>query len=103
MQVPYKISLKAPVLPFEMIVDYDFSTKEWTVMTNKISLLKVKPTIGNLYEVHLFEVPLVQVALLKKQVKISIITWKTLSIFENSVGIQLLYKQIAHKTLYYDT
>merc|ERR1712034_133440 len=78
---------------------------------NNISLLKVKPTIGNLYEVHVYEVPLVQVALLKKQVKIStitkdvptitaIITWKTLSIFENSVGIQLLYKQIAHKTLF---
>merc|ERR1711925_44597 len=111
MQVPYKISLKAPVLPFEMIVDFELSAKEWTVMINKINLLKVKPTIGNLYEVHVYEVPLVQVALLKKQVKIStitkdvptitaIITWKTLSIFENSVGIQLLYKQIAHKTLF---
>merc|ERR1719318_408896 len=71
MQVPYKISLKVPVLPFEMIVDYEISTKEWTVMINKISLLKVKPTIGNLYEIHVYEVPLVQVALLKKQVKVS--------------------------------
>jgi len=110
-EVPVKISLKAPVLPLEMVVDYELSTKEWTVMINKISLLKVKPTIGNLYELHVYEVPLVQVALLKKQVKIStitkdvpaitaIISWKTLSIFENTVGVQLLYKQIAHKTLF---
>ena len=59
----------------------------------------------------MYEVPLVQVSLLKKQVKIStitkdvpaitaIITLKTLSIFENTVGIQLLYKQITHKTLF---
>jgi hypothetical protein len=111
MQVPYKITLKAPVLPLEIIVGYELSTKEWTVLINKISLLKVKPTIKNLYEIHVYEVPLVQLALLKKQVKIStitkdipaitaIITWKTLSIFENTVGIQLLYKQIAHKTLF---
>merc|ERR1719341_2141003 len=111
MQVPYTISLKVPVLPFEILVDHELSTKEWTVMINKINLLKVKPTFGNLYEVNVYEVPLVQVALLKKQVKIStitknvpaitaIITWKTFSIFENTVGIQLLYKQIAHKTLF---
>jgi hypothetical protein len=70
-QVPYKITLKAPVLPFEIIVGYELSTKEWTVMINKISLLKLKPTNKNLYEVHVYEVPLVQVALLKKQVMIS--------------------------------
>merc|ERR1719341_2404065 len=105
------ITLKAPVLALEMLLDYELSTKEWTVMINKINLLTVKSTVGNLYEVHVYEVPVVQVALLKKQVKIStiikgvpaittIITWKTLSIFENTVGIQLIYKQIAHKTLF---
>jgi hypothetical protein len=110
-QVPYKITLKAPVLPFEIIVGYELSTKEWTVLINKISLLKVKPTIKDQYEIHVYEVPLVQVALLKKQVMIStiakdvpaitaIISWKNLSIFENTVGIQLIYKQIAHKTLF---
>merc|ERR1712119_45870 len=29
----------------------------------------------------------------------TIITWKTLSIFENTVGIQLLYNKVTHKTL----
>eukprot|EP00091_Calanus_sinicus_P023668 TRINITY_DN810_c0_g1_i5.p1 TRINITY_DN810_c0_g1~~TRINITY_DN810_c0_g1_i5.p1 ORF type:complete len:335 (+),score=93.29 TRINITY_DN810_c0_g1_i5:344-1348(+) len=110
-EVPYKITLKAPVLLLEMVVDYELSTRQWTVMMNKISLLKVNPTIGNQYELHVYEVPLLQVALLKKQVKIStitkdvpaitaIISWKTFSIFENTVGVQLLYKQIAHKTLF---
>jgi len=110
-QVPYKITLKTPLLPFEMIVGYELSTKEWKVMINNISLIKVKPTFENLYVVDVFEVPLVHVALLKKQVKVStipkvvpeitaIISWKTFSIFENSVGIQLLYKQMAYKTLF---
>merc|ERR1712034_126518 len=99
-----------PLLPIEMIVGYELSTKEWKVMINNISLMKVKSTFENLRVVDVFEVPLVQVALLKKQVKVStitkivpeitaIISWKTFSIFENSVGIQLLYEQMAYKTL----
>merc|ERR1719341_2516723 len=93
-QFPYMITIEAPILPFELIVGYELSTKEWMVMMNKISLMKVKPTIGNQYEV--------EVSTITKNVPAitTIITWKTSSIFENSVGIQVLFKQVAHKTLF---
>jgi len=78
--------------------------------TLEILNVEVKPTVGNQNEVEVNGFPLVQVALINKQIKIStinkdvpaitaIITLKTFSLFENSVGIQLFYEQMAHKTL----
>ena len=40
-QVSCKISIKAPVLPFEMIVEFELSAQEWKVLINKKNLLKV--------------------------------------------------------------
>merc|ERR1719508_459020 len=72
--------------------------------------LKVTPIGKNKYEVKLNDETLVHLVPGKKTIEIitqlkdipaltTIITWKTLSIFENTIGIQLLYKEITHKTL----
>merc|ERR1719508_189379 len=72
--------------------------------------LRVTPIGKNKYEVKLNDETLVHMVPGKKTIEIitqlkdiptltTIITWKTLSIFENTIGIQLLYKEITHKTL----
>ena len=33
-ETPFKAILKAPVLPFELMVEYEWTTKEWTVFIN---------------------------------------------------------------------
>merc|ERR1712119_147543 len=72
--------------------------------------LKVIPIGKNKYEVKLNDETLVHLVPGKKTIKIitplkdiptltTIITWKTLSIFENTIGIQLLYNKVTHNTL----
>merc|ERR1719186_2009231 len=72
--------------------------------------LRVTPIGKNKYEVKLNDETLVHLVPGKKTIEIitqhediptltTIITWKTLSIFKNTIGIQLLYKEITHKTL----
>merc|ERR1712183_980340 len=72
--------------------------------------LKVTPIGKNKYELKVNGETLVHIVPGKNQIEIitqhediptltTIITWKTLSIFENTVGIQLLYNKVTHKTL----
>merc|ERR1711874_629223 len=44
-EVPYMIVVKAPVLPLEMKIDYEQSTKVWDVKINTKSYMKVRPTV----------------------------------------------------------
>merc|ERR1712179_454434 len=69
-EVPYMMVLKAPLLPLEMKVDYELSTKVWNIKINNRSILEVRPTITNEVEVVLTGVPLFRVALLAKEVRI---------------------------------
>merc|ERR1711887_447567 len=57
-EVPYMMVVKAPLLPLEMKVDYELSTKVWDVKINTKSYLKVRPTLAKEVEVVLTGVPL---------------------------------------------
>merc|ERR1711964_490371 len=108
--VPYMIVLKAPVLPLVMRVDYELSTKVWNVKINNRSYLEIRPTVANEVEVVLTGVPLLRVALLGKELRITTImkdlpeittavTLKTFSLFQNTLGIEVMVGKISHKTL----
>merc|ERR1711936_734078 len=95
------IVVKAPVLPLEMKVDYEQSTKVWDVKINTKSYLKVRPTVANEVEVVLTGVPLFRVALLSKELRITTIlkylpeittavTLKSFSLFQNTLGIEVM-------------
>merc|ERR1711936_370294 len=109
-EVPYMIVVKAPVLPLEMKVDYKQSAKVWDVKINNESYLKVRPTVANEVEVVLTGVPLFRVALLAKELRITTIlkdlpeittavTLKSFSLFQNTLGIEVMVGKISHKTL----
>merc|ERR1711970_887832 len=109
-EAPYMMVVKAPVLPFEMTVDYELSTKVWNVKINNRSYLEVRPTVSNEVEVVLTGVPLFRVALLAKELRITTImkdlpeittavTLKTFSLFQNTLGIEVMVGKISHKTL----
>merc|ERR1719234_200483 len=109
-EVPYMIVVKAPVLPLEMRIDYEQSTKVWNVKINNRSYLEVRQTVANEVEVVLTGVPLFRVALLAKKLRITTImkdlpeittavTLKTFSLFQNTLGIEVMVGKISHKTL----
>merc|ERR1712179_301135 len=109
-EVPYMIVVKAPVLPLEMKVDYKQSAKVWDVKINDESYLKVRPTLAEEVEVVLTGVPLFRVALLAKELRITTIlkdlpeittavTLKSFSLFQNTLGIEVMVGKISHKTL----
>merc|ERR1719402_1459421 len=108
--VPYMLVVKAPVLPLEMRIDYELSTKVWDVKINTKSYLKARPTLAKEVEVVLTGVPLFRVALLAKELRITTImkdlpeittavTLKTFSLFQNTLGIEVMVGKISHKTL----
>merc|ERR1711970_838124 len=108
--VPYMMVVVAPVLPFEMRIDYELSTKVWNVKINNRSYLEVRPTVAKEVEVVLAGVPLFRVALLGKELRITTImkdlpeittavTLKTFSLFQNTLGIEVMVGKISHKTL----
>merc|ERR1711970_512624 len=108
--VPYMMVVIAPVLPFEMRIDYELSTKVWNVKINNRGYLEVRPTVANEVEVVLAGVPLFRVALLGKELRITTImkdlpeittavTLKTFSLFQNTLGIEVMVGKISHKTL----
>merc|ERR1712142_872777 len=131
-QAPYMIVLKAPVLAVEMRLDYEMSTKVWNVMINNKTYMMVKPTVPNEVEVIVFGFPVVKVALLADEVKITTIipklpeigvafltngikitaiipdlpeittavTLKTFSLFQNTLGIEVMIGKMSHKTLF---
>merc|ERR1712212_563771 len=109
-QVPYMMVVKAPVLPLEMRIDYELSTKVWNVKINNRSFMEVRPTVANEVEVVLTGVPLFRVALFAKELRITTImkdlpeittavTLKTFSLFQNTLGIEVMVGKISHKTL----
>merc|ERR1719186_924760 len=109
---PYKFILKAPYLATS--IEYEHLTKEIKLSINiinisKIYLLKLTPIAKNKYEFTVNGETLVHLVVDKNKFECitmheyipdftAIIKWKTFSIFENSIGIQLLHKQITHKT-----
>merc|ERR1719233_2483878 len=109
-EVPYMMVVKAPLLPLEMTIDYQLSTKVWNVNINNRSFLEVRPTVANEVEVVLTGVPLFEVALLAKELRITTImkdlpeittavTLKTFSLFQNTLGLEVMVGKISHKTL----
>merc|ERR1719209_2337562 len=109
-EVPYMMVVKAPLLPLEMTIDYELSTKVWNVRINNRSFLEVRPTVANEVEVVLTGVPLFRVALFAKELRITTImkdlpeirtavTLKTFSLFQNTLGIEVMVGKISHKTL----
>eukprot|EP00092_Neocalanus_flemingeri_P016194 GFUD01017527.1.p1 GENE.GFUD01017527.1~~GFUD01017527.1.p1 ORF type:complete len:859 (-),score=181.20 GFUD01017527.1:208-2757(-) len=109
MQFPYKIMLKAPYL----IVEYKPSTKEVKIVINSVTKTyypTMTPIGENKFEFGINGEALAHVVIGIKNIEIitlhkalptitAIFTYKTFSIFENNIGIQILYKQIAHKFL----
>merc|ERR1711925_58984 len=71
MQAPYIISMSVPVLPLEMRIDYEVSTKIANVMINNKRYLQVKPTVANEVEVAVNGTPLFRVALIAQGLKIT--------------------------------
>merc|ERR1711942_624685 len=110
LEAPYKIVLRTSVVPLEMRIDYDQSTKVWNVMINNKSYMMVRPTVANEVEVSIRGAPLFKVALLGKELRItttmrdmpqitSTLTWKKFSLFQNSIGMEILVGRISHKTI----
>merc|ERR1712055_170352 len=108
--VPYMMVVKAPVLPLEMRFDYELSNKAWNVKINNRSYLEVRPIVANEVEVVLTGVPLFRVGLFAKELRITTImkdlpeittavTLKTFSLFQNTLGIEVMVGKISHKTL----
>merc|ERR1719186_1612759 len=109
---PYKFILKAPYLATS--IEYEHLTKEIKLSINiinisKIYLLKLTPIAKNKYEFAVNGETLVHLVVDKNKFECitmhkyipdftAIITWKTFSIFENTIGVHLLHKQITHKT-----
>merc|ERR1711887_474499 len=109
-EVPYMMVVKAPLLPLEMRIEYELSTKVWNVKINNRSYMEVRPTVANEVEVVLTGFPLFRVALLGKELRITTImkdlpeittavTLKTFSLFQNTLGIEVMVGKISHKTL----
>merc|ERR1719193_955903 len=110
-EVPYMIVLKAPVLPLEMKIDYELSNKAWNMKINNRSYLEVRPIVANEVEVVLTGVPLFRVGLFAKELRITTImkdlqeittavTLKSFSLFQNTLGIEVMVGKISHKTLF---
>merc|ERR1711925_16893 len=97
--------------PLEMRINYEVSTRVHGVMINNKNFLQVKPTVANEVEVAVNGFPLFRVALIAQGLKITTIaktvpaitatiTWKTFSLFQNTLGMEILVGKIAHKTLF---
>merc|ERR1712055_495525 len=108
--VPYMMVVKAPVLPLEMKIDHELSTKVWSFKINNRGYLELRPTVANEVEAVLTGVPLFRVALLAKELRITTImkdlpeittavTLKSFSLFQNTLGIEVMVGKISHKTL----
>merc|ERR1719184_425804 len=110
MQSPQMIVLRAPVLPFEMRIDYDVSTKVMNLMINNKSYIILKPTVKNEIELIFDGVSVLKVALLPNGIEITTLTkrigtikttahWNSLSLFQNTLDIEILVGKVSHKTL----
>merc|ERR1712200_388903 len=109
--VPYMMVVKAPVLPLEMKIDFELSNKAWNVKKNNRSYLEDRPIDENEVEVVLTGVPLFRVGLFAKELRITTImkdlpeittavTLKSFSLFQNTLGIEVMVGKISHKTLF---
>merc|ERR1711936_1004570 len=110
MQSPQMIVLRSPVLPFEMRIDYDVSTKVMNFMINNKSYVLLKPNVENEIELIFDGAPVLKVALLPNGIEITTLTkrigtiktiahWKSLSLFQNTLDIEILVGKVSHKTL----
>merc|ERR1712098_656086 len=114
-EAPYMIVLEAPVLALEMKYDYELSTKVGNLMINNKTYMMIKPTVANGDEVKITTIipklPEIEVAFLTNGIKITAlipdlpeiaaaVTLKTFSLFQNTLGIQILVGKVSHKTLF---
>merc|ERR1712200_228920 len=83
----------------------------WNVKINNRSYLEVRPIVANEAEVVLTGVPLFRVGLFAKELRITTImkdlpeittavTLKSFSLFQNTLGIEVMVGKISHKTLF---
>merc|ERR1711872_492296 len=112
-EAPYTIVLEAPVLALQMKYDYELSTKVGNVIINNKTYMMVKPTVADEVEITTIipKLPEIEVAFLTNGIKITAIipdlpeiaaavTLKTFSLFQNTLGIQILVGKMSHKTLF---
>merc|ERR1712058_81280 len=70
-QTPHIIVLKVPILPLEIRIDYEVSTKVLNIMINNKSYVMVKPTVADEVEVVAGGTALLKVALLPTGLEIT--------------------------------
>merc|ERR1719209_2368871 len=77
-EVPYMMVVKAPVLPLEMRIDYELSTKVWNVKINNRSYLEVRPIVAKEVRITTIMKDLPEIT--------TAVTLKTFSLFQNTLG-----------------
>merc|ERR1712002_1256640 len=90
-EVPYMIVLKAPALPLEMRIDYELSSKVWDVKINNRSIIVVRPTVAKELRITTIMKDLPEIT--------TAVTLKTYSLYQNTLGIEVMVGKISHKTL----
>jgi len=109
-QTPHIIVLKVPILPLEIRIDYEASTKVLNIMINNKSYVMVKPTIADEVEVVVGGTPLLKVTLLPTGLEITTLmkkiptittglNWKTLALKQNTIDLDITVGKFSHKTL----
>merc|ERR1719450_17026 len=109
-QTPHIIVLKVPILPLEIRIDYEVSTKVLNIMINNKSYVMVKPTIADEVEVVVGGTPLLKVTLLPTGLEITTLmkkiptittglNWKTLALKQNTIDLDITVGKFSHKTL----
>jgi len=109
-QTPHIIVLKVPILPLEIRIDYEVSTKVLNIMINNKSYVMVKPTVADEVEVVVGGTPLLKVNLLPTGLEITTLmkkiptittglNWKTLALKQNTIDLDITVGKFSHKTL----
>merc|ERR1712098_633456 len=107
-QTPHIIVLKVPILPLEIRIDYEVSTKVLNIMINNKSYVMVKPTVADEVEVVAGGTALLKVALLPTGLKITTLmkkiptitiglNWKTLALKQNTIDLDITVGKFSHK------
>merc|ERR1711875_168085 len=107
-QTPHIIVLKVPILPLEIRIDYEVSTKVLNIMINNKSYVMVKPTVADEVEVVAGGTALLKVALLPTGLEITTLmkkiptitiglNWKTLALKQNTIDLDITVGKFSHK------
>jgi len=113
-EAPKQLVLEIPLMALEAKVVYAMDVKEFQIWITKgfeLSSVILKPTGENIFHLEMNGIPLLEFVVGNKMVTISafgwmkenisaVLTWRTLSLFENTVGLQILMKKSTHNIVY---